>query len=374
MPKIAIIHEWFVDYSGSEKVVEQLLNIYPEADLFAVVEFLPQDLKFFIKNKTVKTTFIQKLPFSKKWYRNYFPLMPFAIEQLDLTGYDIIISSNHAVSKGVLTNSEQLHISYCHSPVRYAWDLYHQYLREAKLGWGLKGLFARLSLHYLRLWDVASSNKVDYFVSNSDFIGRRIRRVYHRFSTTIYPPVDTTKFELCDKKEDFYLTASRFVPYKKIDLIVATFAQMPDKQLVVIGDGPDFEKITKQKYPNITFLGFQSFEVLKNNMQRAKAFVFAAIEDFGITPVEAMACGTPVLALAKGGCKETVANGISGYLFEDQTIESITECIIKFEKNYEIFNPRTIRKHAEKFDIVRFRNEFDIFVKLKYQKFKNSIQ
>lgn len=373
MPKIAIVHEWFVDYSGSERVVEQLLNIYPDADLFAVVAFLPEELKFFIKNKTVKTTFIQKLPFAKKWYRNYFPLMPFAIEQLDLSEYDIIISSNHAVSKGVLTNSEQLHISYCHSPIRYAWDLYHQYLKEANIRWGIKGLFARLSLHYLRLWDVASSNKVDYFVSNSNFIGRRIRRVYHRFSTTIYPPVDTTKFELCDKKEDFYLTASRFVPYKKIDLIVEAFSKMTDKKLVVIGNGPDFDKITKQKYPNITFLGFQSFEVLKENMQKAKGFVFAAIEDFGITPVEAMACGTPVLALAKGGCNETVVDGISGYLFENQTSESIIECILKFEKNYQIFDANTIRNHAENFNIERFKSTFSVFVDAKYQKFKQSL-
>jgi glycosyltransferase involved in cell wall biosynthesis len=372
-PKIAVIHEWLVDYSGSERVVEQILNVYPDATLFAMVEFLPDDLRWFIKNKEVKTSFIQKLPFARRAYRKYFPLMPFAVEQLDLSQFDIIISSNHAVSKGVLTNSQQLHICYCHSPVRYAWDLYHQYIDEAGLKRGFTGLIARLSLHYLRLWDVASANKVDYFIANSKFISRRIRRIYNRRSTVIHPPVGIDKFELQEKKEDFYLTASRFVPYKKIDLIVEAFAEMKDKTLIVIGDGPDFKKISAKKYPNIQFLGFQKFEVLKSHMQRAKAFVFAAIEDFGITPLEAMACGTPVIALAKGGAMETVLDGETGIFFNDQSIASLTEAVHKFEA-HQGFDPLFIREWAERFSNERFRAEFQTFVNEKYKRYKKYLK
>lgn len=368
-PKIAIIHEWLVDYSGSERVIEQLLNIYPDADLFSLVENLPSDLRWFIKNKPVKTSFIQRLPWGKTKYRNYFPLMPFAVEQFDLRGYDIVISSTHAVAKGVLINSEQLHITYCHSPVRYAWDLYHQYIQEANLTQGIKGLFAKIGLHYLRLWDVASANKVDFFIANSKFIARRIKRVYNRASTVIYPPVATDKFELWPIKEDFYLAASRFVPYKRMDLIVEAFAEMPDKKLVLIGDGPDFKKISAKKYPNITFLGFQSFEVLKHHMQRAKAFVFAAIEDFGITPVEAMACGTPIVALSEGGAKESVVKDVTGVFFYRQEASAIRTAVDELEKNYINFSPQAIRQHAETFGTVRFQHEFKRFVEERYHVF-----
>ncbi|MED2113042.1 glycosyltransferase family 4 protein [Bacillus thuringiensis] len=367
--KIAIVHDWFVTYAGAEKVVEQMLDVFPEADLFSVVDHLGEN-RGFIKNKEVKTTFIQKLPFSKKKYRNYLPLMPLAIEQLDLSQYDVILSSSHAVAKGVLTGPDQIHISYVHSPIRYAWDLQHQYLRESKLDKGIKGLITKSILHKVRNWDYRTANGVDYFIGNSNFIGRRIWKVYRRESEVIYPPVDISAFTLHEQKEDFYLTASRMVPYKKIDLIVEAFANMPDKKLVVIGDGPDFEKVKAKAKGNIQILGYQSFEVLKDHMQRAKGFVFAAEEDFGITPVEAQACGTPVITYGKGGATETVLDlnheKPTGLFFKEQTVGSIVEKINEFEKSYDKFTPTNRRENAIRFSPERFREEIRSIVEEKY--------
>lgn len=365
--KVAIVHEWFVTYAGSEKVVEQLLNIFPEADLFAVVDFLDKDKREFIKNKPVTTTFIQNLPKAKKMYQKYLPLMPLAIEQLDVTGYDLVISSAHCVAKGIITSPNQIHISYVHSPIRYAWDLQHQYLKEAGLNKGLKGLIAKLILHYMRLWDYRTSNNVDYFIANSNFIAKRIWKCYRRKADVIYPPVDVDAFELCENKEDFYLTASRMVPYKKIDIIVEAFTNMPDKKLVVIGDGPEFEKIKSKAGSNVALLGYQPFEVLKDYMQRAKAFVFAAEEDFGIIPVEAQACGTPVIAYGKGGALETVVGlekvNPTGVFFKEQTVESICEAVSQFEEEKSIFSPKNSRKNAERFSIERFIEEIKQYIK-----------
>lgn len=364
--KVAIVHEWFVTYAGSEKVVEQLLNIFPEADLFAVVDFLDKDKREFIKNKPVTTTFIQNLPKAKKMYQKYLPLMPLAIEQLDVTGYDLVISSAHCVAKGIITSPNQIHISYVHSPIRYAWDLQHQYLKEAGLNKGLKGLIAKLILHYMRIWDYRTSNNVDYFIANSKFIAKRIRKCYRREADVIYPPVDVDAFELCEQKEDFYLTASRMVPYKKMDLIVEAFSKMPDKKLIVIGDGPDFAKIKAKAGKNVTLMGYQPFDVLKDHMQRAKAFVFAAEEDFGITPVEAQACGTPVIAFGKGGALETVMGQDNemptGIFFEEQTVESISLAIDMFEKHYRKYVPINCRRNAERFSYERFLRDFREFV------------
>ncbi|PEM31562.1 glycosyltransferase family 4 protein [Bacillus wiedmannii] len=369
--KIAIVHDWLVTYAGAEKVLEQMLEVFPEADLFSLVDFLDEKERGFIKNKEVSTTFVQKLPFAKKKYRNYLPLMPLAIEQLDLSKYDIILSSSHAVAKGVLTGPDQLHISYVHSPIRYAWDLQHQYLKEANLEKGLKGLLTKSILHKIRNWDYRTANGVDYFIGNSRFIGRRIWKVYRRESEVIYPPVDISAFTLHEQKEDFYMTASRMVPYKKIDLIVEAFAHMPDKKLIVIGDGPDFEKIKAKAKSNVQLLGYQSFEVLKSHMQRAKAFVFAAEEDFGITPVEAQACGTPVITYGKGGATETVLDlnyeKPTGLFFKEQTVESIVEKVNEFEKSYDKFIPSNCRENAIRFSPERFREEIRSIVEEKYK-------
>lgn len=360
--KVAVVCDWLVVYAGAEKVLEQILNIYPEADLFALVDFLDKDKRNFIQNKKVTTTFIQKLPKAKTKYRNYLPLMPLAIEQLDLSKYDLVISSSHCVAKGILTGPNQVHISYVHSPIRYAWDLQHQYLKEAGLTKGLKGWIAKIILHYMKIWDTRTSNGVDYFIANSKFVAKRIWKCYRRKTDVIYPPVDVEAFEYCDKKDDFYLTASRMVPYKKMDLIVEAFTEMPDKKLVVIGDGPDFDKIQKiaEGHNNIRLMGYQPFKVLKEHMQKAKAFVFAAEEDFGITPVEAQACGTPVIAYGRGGALETV-RGLSikdnptGVFFDKQDNDSLIKAINYFEENRKKIQFKDCRENALSFSINNFR-------------------
>lgn len=364
--KIAIIHDWLTVYAGAEKTLEQILKLYPQADIFTIVDFLPQKDRGFLNGHKITTSFIQKLPFAKSKYRTYLPLMPLAVEQFDLSGYDLVISSSHAVAKGVITGPDQKHICICYSPIRYAWDLQHQYLRESGLDKGLKGWISKYLLHRIRLWDLRTANGVDHFIAISDFIARRIWKVYRRESVVIYPPVNVEAFELHEKKEDFYLTASRMVPYKKIDLIVETFSAMPDKKLIVIGDGPDFEKIRSYAGPNITLMGYQPFEVLRNHMQRAKAFVFAAEEDFGITPVEAQACGTPVIAFGKGGALETVDDGVSGIFFDTQSVESLCEAVKRFEMM--TFNTAKVSMHARKFSEERFLTEMKLFIQEKLEK------
>lgn len=364
MNRIAIIHDWLTTYAGAERVLEQLLNLYPQAELFSVCDFVPDAQRAFLGDRKPSTTFIQKLPWANKKYRNYLPLMPLAIEQLDLSKFDIVISSSHAVAKGVLVGPDQLHICYCHSPIRYAWDMQSQYLVEADMHKGLKGWIARYLLYKTRNWDSRSANGVDFFVSNSDYIGRRIDKIYRRNSTTIYPNVAVQDFPVQEIKEDFYFTASRMVPYKKMDLIVRAFAGMPDKKLIVIGDGPQFEKVKQAATPNITILGYQPFNVLRDHMQRAKAFVFAAEEDFGIIPVEAQACGTPVIAFGKGGALETVIDGKTGILFHEQSEQAIQGAIKKFESEF-IFSPLNIRQHAESFSTERFNAQFKAFVEEK---------
>lgn len=364
--KIAIVHEWFVNYAGSERVVEQILNLFPHADLFAVVDFLDDSQRGFIQHKKVTTTFIQKLPFAKTKFRQYLLLMPLAIEQLDLSAYDLIISSSHAVAKGVLTSPHQLHISYVHSPIRYAWDLQHQYLRESNLERGIKSWIARWILHQVRLWDTRTANGVDLFVANSKFIARRIQKVYRRDAQVIYPPVDLQNYPLCEQKQNFYLTASRLVPYKRIDLIVEAFSQIGDRQLIVIGDGEQMAKIRAKASSNIKFLGYLEPEKLREYMQNAKAFVFASEEDFGITPVEAQACGTPVIAFGRGGVRESVrgldSDRPTGVFFAEQTAASICDAVLEFEKNSDRILPATCRENAMRFSTERFQAEFLEFV------------
>lgn len=361
--KTAITCDWLITYAGSERVLEEIIHCFPNADLFAVVDFLPDSQRAFLKNKKVTTTFIQKLPSAKKKYRSYLPLMPLAIEQLDLTSYDLVISSSHAVSKGVLTGPNQLHISYIHSPMRYAWDLQHQYLHETGLDKGLKGWIAKYFLHKLRLWDQRTAHGVDHFIANSHYIARRILKTYRRQAEVIHPPVNIKLFKPYFHKEEFYLTASRFVPYKKIDLIVETFTHMPHKKLVVIGDGPDMAKIKKKATANIELLGHQDNSNLVHYMQRAKAFIFAAEEDFGILPVEAQACGTPVIAYAKGGILETIRDlnqeRPTGVFFLEQTISSLQKAIQKFEASQDSINLYDCVDQAYHFRPERFREEFN---------------
>lgn len=371
--KTAIIHDWLVVYNGAEKVLEELLKLFPDADLYSTVEHLEAKDRHFIQNKQVKTTFIQNLPFSKRKYRNYLPLMPLAIEQLDLSKYDLIISSSHAVAKGVITGPDQLHISYVYSPIRYAWDLQHQYLRESGLEKGIKSWITRFILHYVRNWDYRTANGVDFFMCVSDFIGRRIWKTYRREAKTVYPPVDVSAFTLREEKEDFYLTASRMVPYKKIDTIVESFSLLPDKKLVVIGDGPDFKKIKAKAGSNVMLMGYQPFDVLKDYMQRAKGFIFAAEEDFGIAPLEAQACGTPVIAYGKGGSRETVrgyneSTSPTGLFFYEQNAEAIAAAVQKFEQIQ--IDSIDCRNHSLYFSNERFQKEFKAFIDTKINEWR----
>jgi len=356
--RVAIVHDWLVTYAGAERVLSEVLGLFPEADLFVLVDFLPASDRSCLEGHCITTSFIQHLPFARRYYRHYLPLMPLAVEQFDLSSYDLVISSSHAVAKGVITAPHQRHISYVHSPMRYAWDLQHQYLKESGLQSGVKAFFVKYLLHRLRLWDLRTSNGVDVFVANSHFIAKRIWKVYRRPSKVIYPPVAVSDFVLQEEKKDYYVTASRMVAYKKMDIIISAFTQMPDKKLVVIGDGPEWHRLNNlsKNAANIQLLGYQSREVLVQHLQAAKAFLFAAEEDFGIVPVEAMACGTPVIAYGKGGVLETVIDGKTGLFFTQQTAESVCDAVMRFEQRTWL--PHLCRQRAEQFATSVFINQF----------------
>lgn len=369
--KKALVHDWYYVNGGAEKVLHSINTIWNEFDHYALVDFLKdEDRDYVLNGKSVTTSFIQNLPTAKSNHRKFLQLFPYAIEQFNLKEYDLIISSSSSIAKGVLTNQNQLHICYCHSPMRYAWDLYHQYLNDTNLNSGLKGVYAKYVLHKMRVWDVNTVNRVDDFVANSNYIAKRIKKIYNRDAKVIYPPVDVEKFALVTEKENFYFTASRMVPYKKIELIVRAFNEMPDRSLIVAGDGPEFKKIKKIAKDNIKLIGFVTPDVLKNYMGKAKAFVFAAEEDFGIIPVEAQACGTPVIAYGKGGVQETVLHNKTGVLFKKQSVESLKNAVLEFEKT--VFNYELIREHSLKFSKERFENEFKSFVEKKYKDFKQN--
>lgn len=357
--RIAVVHDWFDSYFGSERVVEQILACFPDADLFATVDFVPQDQRGFLQGKPVTTSFIQRLPFANPRFRMYLPLMPLAIEQFDLSRYDLVLSSSHAVAKGVLTGPNQLHVSYLHAPIRYAWEYQHEYLRQSGLDRGLRGAVARYLLHRVRLWDCRTANGVDRFIANSGFIARRIRKIYGRESTVVYPPVDVQRFALEPDKDDYYIAVSRFVPYKHTETIVRAFERLPQRRLVVIGDGPGFKRARAKAPANVTLLGFQSADALCRHLQRAKALIFAAEEDFGITPVEAQACGTPVIAYAGGGAIETVRGPSeprpTGMFFDAQTPEAIAAAVEAFEREGHAIAPEDCRANALAFAPERFR-------------------
>lgn len=364
----AIVHDWIVDLGGAEKCLASLYDMFP-SDVFTVVHDDRSVTRLGIPPDRVTDSFVARLPRARRSYRSYLPLLPSAVEAFDLSAYDVVISSSHAVAKGVLTHAGQLHVCYCYTPMRYAWDLCHQYLRETGLDRGLKGLAARAALHYLRLWDLSTVNRVDHFVAISSYIARRIARVYGRESTVIYPPVDVDRLAVGRERDDFYLAASRFVPYKRIDLIVEAFSAMPDRRLVVIGDGPDAAKIAAKAASNVQLLGYQPDDVLHDHLQRARAFVFAAEEDFGIVPVEAQACGTPVIAFGRGGARETVAEGVSGVFFEEQTVRSLIDAVHRFESGPPLAPPDGIRQQAMRFSRQRFEHELRDFVLEKHAAF-----
>jgi glycosyltransferase involved in cell wall biosynthesis len=365
-PRVALVHEWLVTAAGSEQVLRELRALFPGADLFCVIDGLSAADRQRLGVGRPRTTYLQWLPWVSRYYRLLLPLMPHAIEQLDLSRYDLVISNSHAVAKGVRPRPGSLHLCHCCSPVRYAWDLRERYLSEAGVGTGLRGVLLRHLLERLRRWDLAATTRVSAFVAISQFIAERIQRAYGRSSTVIFPPVDTGYYTIDDTvpRGTHYVTASRLVGYKQIPLIVEAFRALPDRELVVIGDGPDRDRVLAAAGPNVRWMGHQPQEVLRHELRRARAFLFAAEEDFGILPVEAQACGTPVIALGCGGSLETVvASGDhrTGEFFAEATPEAIAAAIRAFEASPPPA-PSDCRRNAEQFSTERFRSAFAQFV------------
>lgn len=365
--KIALVHDWLTVNAGAEKCLREFNLLYKDADVYSLVDFLDkEDRENILSGKTTTNTFIQKLPFAKKHFRKYISLFPIAIENINLKDYDVILSDSYAFAKGVLPKDNQLHICYCHTPMRFIWEMYFGYLKDYNVK-GLISLIVKLQLHKLRIWDITSSHNVDYFIANSKYVQKRISKIYRRDSKVIYPPVDTEYFSFEEKKEDYYLVVSRLVPYKKIGLIVDAFSKMSDKKLVVIGEGDEKQKLKSR--PNIELLGYQDRENVKKYMQVAKAFIFAGLEDFGIVMAEAQACGTPVICLDRGGSVEIVEDEKTGVYFREQTVEDIVNAVKKFERLS--FDFRYISDRAQRFSKERFKKEIDDFVEEKYAKSKN---
>jgi len=355
-----IVHDWLISgIGGSEKVLEAIHRLFP-SPIYTLVKDGEALKNTYFENVDITPSFIQRLPKASRKYQRYLPLFPLAIEHFDVTSFDVVISSSHCAAKGVITGPGQVHICYCHTPMRYAWDLMYEYLRESKLDRGLKGWVAKCCLHYLRGWDVHSSHRVDHFIANSHYVAKRIEKFYGRKAAVIYPGVDIDDFPEKKKKDSYYLAASRLVPYKRIDLIVEAFSHMPQRKLVVIGEGPEFEKVKKKASSNVELLGFQSHTKLLEYMQNARSFVFAALEDFGILPVEAMAAGTPVIAFGKGGALETVVASETGLFFREQTVASLIEAVEAFERMD--FDSGLCRKRAEEFSLKKFNHALEQFV------------
>lgn len=366
--KTAIVHEWLTTLAGSERVVEGFLDLFPTAPIFTLVYQPENFVGTVFEGRDIRTSFIQKLPLGARKYQSYLPLMPLAVEQFDLSGFDLILSSNHAVAKGVRAPAGTLHVSYVHTPVRYAWDLQDQYLREAGLEKGAKSALARAALHYLRLWDHGSAHRADVFLANSAYVARRVWRAYRRPARVLYPPVDVDRFDWQKPREDFYFTFSRMVPYKKLDLIVQAFTRL-DKPLIVVGDGPEREKIAALAGPNVTLLGRQDDATVADLLARCKAFVFAADEDFGIVPVEAQAAGAPVIAYGRGGVLESVVAGETGVFFAEQSVGSLVRAVELFETLLP-FDADLIRRNAERFSRRRFWEGLDEVLDVSWSAFK----
>jgi len=352
--RVAIIHYWLVGMRGGERVVEQLCKLYPQADIYTHV--VDRDaISDVLRAHRIETTWISKLPFAAKMYQSYLPFMPRALEELDLTSYDLVISSESGPAKGVITHPDARHICYCHSPMRYIWDQYHFYTKD--LNPIKRAVFARIA-HQLRIWDVTSAARVDRFVANSSFVAERIQRFYRRDADVVAPPVDTDYFAPSPEgPQDFYLFVSELVGYKRADLVVEAFNAL-GLPLMVIGDGEQMAHLKTIAGPNVTLRGRQPRSELKTAFAACKALIFPAEEDFGIVPVEAMASGRPVIAYAGGGARDTVSPGLSGLTFDAQTKDSLCEAVRRFEQTSETFSSADIVAHAQQFSAERFRAEF----------------
>ncbi len=367
--KIALVHYWLTGMRGGEKVVRSICDIYPGIDIYTLV-YDEKKIADSIKKHKIHTSFIQRLPFSKKKYRFYLPFMPIAVEQFNLSEYDIVISSESGIAKGVLTKPETCHICYCHTPMRYIWNMYFDYLENEKLGL-FKRNFIRMYFNYLRLWDVVSSYRVDYFISNSYNVKKRILKYYKRDSTVIYPPVDVDDFKFTPKKQDYYLVVSQLVSYKRIDLAVRAFNKI-GRELIIIGEGPELKRLKKIAGSNIKFIGWQSGKALNEYYANARAFIFPGEEDFGITAVEAQASGTPVIGYGKGGLLETVINKETGFFFHKQRTEDLIEAVESFESGSARFDSYKIRENSLRFSRKNFEKALKGFVEEKYLQYSDT--
>lgn len=350
--KVAIVHYWLVGMRGGEKVLEQLCLMYPDADIYTHVHDQGA-ISEILKRHNIRTTFINRLPFAKKKYQTYLPLMPMALEQLDLRGYDLVISSESGPAKGVITDPGSLHVCYCHSPMRYIWDMYQDYSQ-------MTGFFKRLlmkpMIHYLRVWDVTAASRVDLFIANSSFIAKRIKKFYRRESSVIFPPVAIEDFKLSDTIDDYYLMVGQLVDYKRTDLAVRAFNKI-GKRLVVIGGGDQLKKLKKLAMSNVQVLGYQDFSTIQKYYSRCRALIFPGLEDFGMVPIEAMASGRPVIAYGKGGALDYVKPGKTGVLFYEQSVKSIIRAVENFEEEGVSYTPKEIQAFASKFSEQNFREK-----------------
>jgi glycosyltransferase involved in cell wall biosynthesis len=365
--KTAIIHEWLVTLAGAESVLQSMYRLFP-GDLHALFHEPDELASSMWEKMPVRTSMLQHLPGASRHHRLYLPLYPMAIEQFDLRGYKLILSSSYAVAKGVLTSSDQLHICYCHSPMRYVWDLTFQYLEAAGLNSGLKSFIVRAIFHYIRTWDAISAMRVNEFIANSHYIAHRIEKCYNRKATVIYPPVDVDQFSINDKRENYFITISRLVPYKRVDLAVEAFNRL-GLPLLVVGDGPSKKNLMRIAKKNVTFLGNVTSDELREHLSKARAFVFCAEEDFGIVNVEAQACGIPVIAYGRGGTLETVIKDKTGLFFYEQNPQSLVDAIQKFLSIEKSFDPHRIRQNALRFPRSRFEAEFKTFVDDAWERF-----
>jgi glycosyltransferase involved in cell wall biosynthesis len=365
--RVAIVHYWFVGNGGGERVVEALAGMFPQADLFCLFAE-PATMTPRLRSHRLTTSFLQRMPGSRRWYKQLLPLHPLAIEQLDVSQYDLILSSESGPAKGVLPSPGACHICYCHTPMRYLWDLYPLYRRALR---PLAGKAFALTAHYLRMWDLASASRVDHFVANSHNVASRIRRHYRRDATVIYPPVDVSSGYLSERVDDYYLVVSRLIDYKRVDLAIEACNRL-NRPLRVIGDGDQYKYLRKLAGPSIKFLGRLDDEAVRENYARCRALLFPGEEDFGIVPVEAQSFGRPVLAYGRGGVLETVrglmtgdrssVEGAGGVFFPEQTADSLIAALEFFESVESRFSPSFIRHNVEQFDVCRFKSEMSDFI------------
>ena len=377
--KVAIAHDWLVTLGGSELVLREMLRLFPDATVFTLIDKMAEGDRKFIGVTRTRTSFLDRMPGVASSYRRLLPLFPVAMSALDVGDFDVVISNSHAVAKGVRTRTHQLHVCYCLSPMRYAWDLRAQYLKETGLAGGVRGYAANHVLDRLQHWDRASSTRVDAFVTLSRYIADRIARAYGRTAAVIYPPVDVDYFDLESSRSpgggDYYFTMSRFVPYKRIDLIARAFSKLPDRKLVIAGDGPDAAKVRAAAAPNVELVGRVGRDEARALLGNARAFLFAAEEDFGIAPVEAQARGVPVIAYGRGGALETIRglddDAPTGAFFGEQSAEAIVQAVRRFEANAHRIDPIACRRNAERFAERVFRDEFAEFVEREWRAFRS---